>query len=277
MEQIERIDNKQVEYATALNKKALLLLKQEYLLHLADNTLILAQKNSDWCGHGPVLEQDIALTNISLDLLGQAQNFYTYAALLSEDTTTTADSLAFLRQERDYKNCLLVEQPNGDWGQTIFRQFLFSVYQYELYNQLKNNADETIAAIAIKSLKEVTYHVRWSSEWIIRLGDGTLVSHQKMLHALEQLWPFTGEFFIPAKYEAEAIIGFELKILQPIFQQKVFAVLEEAKLLPALFEGEQLKNIFMQKGGKQGLHSEQMGYILTDMQYLQRAFPGAEW
>ena len=277
MEQIESLDIKQANSATAFHADALLLLKQEYLLHLADNTLILAQKNSDWCGHGPVLEQDIALTNISLDLLGQAQNFYTYAALLSQDAATTADSLAFLRQEREYKNCLLVEQPNGDWGVTIFRQFLFSVYQYELYNQLKNNADETIAAIAIKSLKEVTYHVRWSSEWIIRLGDGTLVSHQKMLHALEQLWPFTGEFFIPAKYEEEAIIGFDLKLLQPIWQQKIFSVLEEAKLLHALFEKDELKKIFMQKGGKQGLHSEQMGYILTDMQFLQRAFPGAEW
>lgn len=277
MSQIETIQIKESEAAIVADKAAMLQLKQDYLLHLADNTLILSQKNSDWCGHGPVLEQDIALTNISLDLLGQAQNFYTYAAQLNKDSAATADSLAFLRQEREYKNCLLAEQANGDWGQTIFRQFLFSTYQFELYNQLKNNADETIAAIAIKSLKEVTYHVRWSSEWVIRLGDGTLVSHQKMRHALEQLWPYTGELFMPAQYEDKAIIGFEMNGLQPIWQQKVFTVLEEAKLLPALFDGDQPKNIFMQKGGKQGFHSEQMGYILTDMQYLQRSFPGAEW
>ncbi len=277
MSQIESIQIKESEAAIVADKAAMLQLKQDYLLHLADNTLILSQKNSDWCGHGPVLEQDIALTNISLDLLGQAQNFYTYAAQLNKDSAATADSLAFLRQEREYKNCLLAEQANGDWGQTIFRQFLFSTYQFELYNQLKNNADETIAAIAIKSLKEVTYHVRWSSEWVIRLGDGTLVSHQKMRHALEQLWPYTGELFMPAQYEDKAIIGFEMNGLQPIWQQKVFTVLEEAKLLPALFDGDQPKNIFMQKGGKQGFHSEQMGYILTDMQYLQRSFPGAEW
>ena len=261
----------------ALQLSELAQLKQDYLLHLADNTLLLSQRNSDWCGHGPVLEQDIALTNISLDLLGQAQNFYTYAAQLNADATTTADSLAFLRQEREYKNCLLVEQPNGDWGQTILRQFLFGVYQYELYSQLINSVDETIAAIAAKSLKEVTYHVRWSGEWVIRLGDGTLISHQKMRNALEQLWPFTGELFMPASYEEKVITGFDLTLLQAIWQQKVFVVLEEAKLLPVLFEYNQLKNFFMQKGGKQGLHSEQMGYILTDMQYLQRSFPGAEW
>lgn len=251
-------------------------LKLDFLLHLADNALLLSQRNSDWCGHGPVLEQDIALTNISLDLLGQAQNFYTYAAQISVNDAT-ADSLAFLRNEREYKNCLLVEQPNGDWGQTIFRQFLFSNYQFQLYTQLQHSNDETIAAIAIKSLKEVTYHVRWSSEWVIRLGDGTLISHQKMRHALDMLWPFTGELFTPATYESKELIGFELEDLQPVWQQKVYAVLEEAKLLPALFENGLAKNIFMQQGGKQGLHSEQMGYILTDMQYLQRAFPGAEW
>lgn len=277
MDLIETINITDGEAKVTKQLAELLPFKEDYLLHLADNTLILSQKNSDWCGHGPVLEQDIALTNITLDLLGQAQNFYTYAAQLNKDITTTADRLAFLRQEREYKNCLLVEQPNGDWGQTIFRQFLFSVYQYELYSLLINCTDETIAAIAVKSLKEVTYHVRWSSEWVIRLGDGTLISHQKMRNALEQLWPFTGELFTPANYEREEITGVNLESLQPIWQKKVFSVLEEAKLLPVLFDGTEPKKIFMQKGGKQGLHSEQMGYILTDMQYLQRTFPGAEW
>ena len=271
MENIKILNIKQEVKANPLAQ-----MKFDYLLHLADNALLLSQRNSDWCGHGPVLEQDIALTNISLDLLGQAQNFYTYAARIKQDGAT-ADSLALLRNEREYKNCLLVEQPNGDWGQTIFRQFLFSTFQFELYSELQYSVDETMAAIAIKSLKEVTYHVRWSSEWVIRLGDGTLISHQKMRAALEQLWPFTGELFLPANYETEMNTGFELNKLQSIWQDKVFAVLEEAKLLPLLFNNGEQKNIFMQKGGKQGLHSEQMGYILTDMQYLQRAFPGAEW
>ena len=271
MEHTEKVKSSEVDAANIFAQN-----KLDFLLHLADNALLLSQRNSDWCGHGPVLEQDIALTNISLDLIGQAQNFYTYAAQIKQDGAT-ADTLAFLRNEREYKNCLLVEQPNGDWGQTIFRQFLFSTYQFELYDQLQHSIDETIAAIAVKSLKEVTYHVRWSSEWVIRLGDGTLISHQKMLAALELLWPFTGELFVPANYENELNIGFNLNKLQSVWQDKVFAVLEEAKLLPILFKDGEPKNIFMQKGGKQGLHSEQMGYILTDMQYLQRSFPDAEW
>ena len=154
-------------------------LREAFILHLADNTLILAQRNSEWCGHGPVLEQDIAITNISLDLLGQARNFYQYAAQLIGNGSTE-DSLCFLRSEREFKNCLLVEQPNGDWGQTILRQFFFSVYQHLLYSQLQNSDDESLTAIAAKALKEVTYHVRWSSEWVIRLGDGTIESHKRM-------------------------------------------------------------------------------------------------
>lgn len=162
----------------------------QYTLHLADNALILGQRNSEWCGHGPVLEQDIAITNISLDLIGQARNFYQYAAELintSQQPESKApssfgegvggevseDSLAYLRTEREFKNCLLVEQSNGDWAQTILRQFFFSNYQYLLYQQLQNKTDNPLAAIAEKSLKEVTYHLRWSSEWVIRLGDGT--------------------------------------------------------------------------------------------------------
>ena len=153
----------------------------QYLLHLADNSLILAQRNSEWCGHGPVLEQDIAITNISLDLVGQSRNLYQYAATLIGNGATE-DSLAYLRKEREYKNCLLVEQPNGDWAQTVLRQYLFSQYQYLLYQQLWNAKDENLSAIAEKSIKEVAYHVRWSSEWVIRLGDGTEESKQRMLH-----------------------------------------------------------------------------------------------
>lgn len=151
----------------------------DYTLHLADNALILGQRNAEWCGHGPVLEQDIAITNISLDLVGQARNFYQYAAELITQSTdkpihpATEDSLAYLRTEREFKNCLLVEQPNADWAQTILRQFFFSNYQFLLYQELQKSNDSQLAAIAEKSLKEVTYHLRWSNEWVIRLGDGT--------------------------------------------------------------------------------------------------------
>src|SRR4249919_192208 len=144
----------------------------DYILHLADTTLILCQRNSEWCGHGPVLEQDIAITNISLDLLGQARNFYQHAAILMGNAATE-DSLAYLRTEREFKNLLIAELPNGDWAQTILRQFFFSVYQSLLYTQLLESKDMQVAAIAEKSLKEITYHIKWSSEWVIRLGDGT--------------------------------------------------------------------------------------------------------
>jgi len=247
-------------------------LREAFILHLADNTLILAQRNSEWCGHGPVLEQDIAITNISLDLLGQARNFYQYAAQLIGNGSTE-DSLCFFRSEREFKNCLLVEQPNGDWGQTILRQFFFSVYQHLLYSQLQDTQDENLAAIATKSLKEVTYHVRWSSEWVIRMGDGTSESHKRMKQAMNELWPFTGELFLPAGYENETITGFNLLSLKQPWLQKITDILKEAKLWSSVYQND----IFMQNGGKNGLHSEYMGYILTDLQYMQRAYPGAEW
>src|ERR1044071_3524450 len=172
-----------------------------YTLHLADNRVILGHKNSEWCGHGPILEQDIALTNISLDLIGQARNFYQYAAaLINKENGTvnpaTEDTLAYLRDNREFRNCLLVEQANGDWAQTILRQFIFSAYQDLLYNELQNGPDEQLAAIANKSLKEVAYHLRWSSEWVIRLGDGTKESHKRMMNAIDALWMYTGELFI---------------------------------------------------------------------------------
>ena len=172
----------------------------DYTLHLADNSLILGQRNAEWCGHGPVLEQDIAITNISLDLIGQARNFYQYAATLIGNDATE-DSLAYLRKERDFKNCLLVEQPKGDWAQTILSQFFFSQYQYLLFQQMQNSKDEQLAAIAEKSLKEVTYHLRWSSEWVIRLGDGTEESHNRMLKAIDELWQYIDELFSATNYE----------------------------------------------------------------------------
>ena len=238
-----------------------------YTLHLADTNLILAQRNAEWCGHGPILEQDIAITNISLDLLGQSRNFYQYAATLIGNDATE-DSLAYLRTEREFKNCLLVEQPNNDWGQTILRQFFFSAYQFLLYEKLQHTNDEQLAAIAAKALKEVTYHLRWSSEWVVRLGDGTEESHQRMLTAIDELWRYTGELFVAADYEAAA--GFEIALLKDEWMKKVSHVFEEATLpVP--------EKAFMQTGGKTGTHTEHLGYILTELQYLQRTYPGAEW
>ncbi len=239
----------------------------EYLLYLADNTLILGQRNAAWCGHGPVLEQDIAITNISLDLIGQARSFYQYTAeMLGEGATE--DRLAYLRTEREFKNCLLVEQPNGDWAQTLLRQFLFSSYQFYLYRYLLNLPDTRIAAIAEKSLKEVSYHLRWSSEWVIRMGDGTDESHRRLKEALDELWSYTGELFLPAGYEKD--LGIEVASLENDWSKKVKEVFDEANLtVPG--------NVFMQTGGKSGMHSEHLGHLLTELQYMQRTYPGCEW
>jgi ring-1,2-phenylacetyl-CoA epoxidase subunit PaaC len=251
-----------------------------YILHLADSTLILTQRNGAWCGHGPILEQDIAITNITLDLIGQSRNFYQYAALLINQSTNqpinetaTEDKLAYLRTEREFKNLLLTEQENGDWGQTIVRQFFFSVYQYLLYEKLQQSKDEQLAAIAAKSLKEVTYHVSWSGEWVVRLGDGTTESNERMQKAIVALWQYTGEMFIPAEYEkmlaAENIIT-DASLLKDAWMEKVKSVFDEATLTMP-------ENVFMQQGGKNGVHTEKLGYILSEMQYLQRVYPGAEW
>ena len=239
----------------------------DYTLHLADNALILAQRNSEWCGHGPILEQDIAITNISLDLLGQSRNFYQYAATLIGNDATE-DSLAYLRKEREFKNCLLVEQANGDWGQTILRQFFFSAYQFLFYQKLQDGNDTQLAAIAEKALKEVTYHLRWSSEWVVRLGDGTTESHDRMLKAINELWRYTGELFIAADYEKTA--GIDVASLKDDWHKKINEVFAEATLpVP--------EKTFMQSGGKEGIHTEQFGYILTELQYMQRTYPNSSW
>ncbi len=238
----------------------------DYTLHLADTTLILSQRNSEWCGHGPILEQDIAITNISLDLLGQSRNFYQYAAQLIGNTDE--DKLAYLRTEREFKNLLLVELPKGDWGQTILRQYLFSQYQYLLFDQLQQHADEQLAAICTKALKEIKYHVRWSSEWVIRLGDGTEESSTRMLKAVDELWRYTGEMFLPAAYET--VSGINFSALKKLWDEKVKTVFDEAALtIP--------EKTFMQTGGKTGVHTEHLGYILTELQYLQRAYPNSQW
>jgi ring-1,2-phenylacetyl-CoA epoxidase subunit PaaC len=255
-----------------------------YTLHLADNALILAQRNSEWCGHGPILEQDIAITNISLDILGQARNFYQYAAELINQSTNqqinlstsqpiTEDTLAYLRDNREFKNCLLVEQENGDWGKTILRLFLFSNYQYLLYERLQHNKDEQLAAIAVKALKEVTYHVQWSSEWVIRLGDGTEESHRRMTNAIDALWPYVDELFINADYEKNLIeegVAVDVSSLKNEWLEKTTAIFDEATLVVP-------QNVFAQTGGKQGIHSELLGFILAEMQFMQRAYPNSVW
>ena len=237
-------------------------------LHLADTALILGQRNSEWCAHGPILEQDIAITNITLDLIGQARLFYQYAATLinaNENKNETEDSLAYLRNERDFKNLLICELPNGNWGQTVLRQFFYSVFQELLFEKLMQSDIDDLSAIATKSIKETKYHVKWSSEWIIRLGDGTEESKLKMMKAIEELWMYTGEFFIPATYELIDVASLKTEWLK-----RIAVILDEATLSVP-------QNAFMQTGGKTGIHTEQLGYILAEMQTLQRNYPGAEW
>jgi ring-1,2-phenylacetyl-CoA epoxidase subunit PaaC len=241
-----------------------------YILQLADNALVLGHRNSEWTGHGPILEQDIALSNIALDLIGQARYLYQYAAKLAGGKVTE-DTLAYGRDAWDFRNCLLVEQTNGDWGKTILRQFLFSAWQYFFYEQLQQSRDSELAAIAEKSYKEVVYHLRWSSEWVIRLGDGTPESHERMERALEQLWKFTGELFVPAGYEKELMgIAVDPAVIRPLWDDRVGEVLAEAGL--SVNPG-----AWMQTGGKEGRHTEELGYLLAEMQFLQRAYPGCEW
>lgn len=244
-----------------------------YVLHLADNALVMGHRNSEWCGHGPVLEQDIAITNIALDYIGQARNLYQYAAE-NLGQGNTEDTLAYLRDAIDFKNCLIAELPNGDWAQTTLRLFFFSSYQYFLYGHLQKCTDQQLRAIAEKALKEVTYHLRWSSEWVIRLGDGTNESRKRISQAIEEIWPYTGEFFEAATYEKHAAAegwGIDPALLHADWTNKINTVFEEACLpVPA-------EKIWMQRGGKEGRHTEYLGFILAEMQFLQRAYPGAAW
>jgi ring-1,2-phenylacetyl-CoA epoxidase subunit PaaC len=244
----------------------------DYLLHLADNSLILGQRNAEWCGHGPVLEQDIALTNISLDLFGEARSLFQYAAEV-KGGNATEDSLAFLRDALEYRNLLLVEYENTDWAFTIVRQFFFDVFHYNLHKQLSNSKDERLKEIALKTIKETTYHLKWSSEWVIRLGDGTDVSKNKMQIAINNLWDYTGELFVYSTSEKAALeagIGANLDEIKINWTSKVQEIFEEANLSAP-------EKSFTQMGGKTGLHSEKLGYILAEMQYLQRAYPNAQW
>jgi ring-1,2-phenylacetyl-CoA epoxidase subunit PaaC len=264
----------------------------QYTLSLADNALILGHRNSEWTGHGPVLEQDIAISNIALDLVGQARNFYQHAAQwintsrnpsppgtkLGLGKEQTEDTLAYLRDVREFKNCLLVEQENGDWANTTLRQFLYSAFQFLQFRELKKSHDPVIAATCEKALKEVTYHLRWSSEWVIRLGDGTEESHRRMEEAVDRIWKFTGELFIPTDYEQQAALqgwGIPPEGLREPWIQKIEEVFEEAGLSDAIPPESDADWVGLQ--GKSGIHTESLGYLLADMQFLQRAYPGCEW
>lgn len=245
----------------------------EFLCRMGDNTLVLGHRVSEWCGHAPVLEEDIALANTALDLIGQTQMWLGLAAEV-EGKGRTADDLAMLRDVWDFRNVLLVEQPNGDYGQTMMRQFLFDVWHLEMLKALAQSSHEQIAAIAAKAMKEVQYHVERSGDTVIGLGDGTSESHKRMQDALNLLWPYVGEMFVSdAVDEAMVAAGVapDLSALRAQFDMHVKPVLGEATL--KIPEGK-----FTHKGGKAGFqHTEHLGHMLTQMQWLQRAYPGATW
>ena len=243
-----------------------------YLLRLGDNAAILGHKLSEWCGHGPELEEDIAIINTALDLLGHARSLYTYAGEV-EGKGRTEDDLAYLREERHYRNALICELPNGHYGDTIARQFLFDQFNFLLFSELVKSSDETVAAISAKAIKEIRYHLRRSIEWTLRLGDGTEESHDKIQESFNDVWMFTGDLFVQDesdKVVAAAGIAPDLDDIYPIWKQKVKEVLAEATL-------EMPEDGWMQSGSKSGRHTEYMGFILSELQYMQRAYPGADW
>lgn len=243
-----------------------------YVLLLGDNALVLGHRLSELCGHGPSLETDIALTNMSLDLFGQVRNYFQYAAEIKGENKSE-DDIAFLRYEHDYKNVLLVEQPNTDFAHVIARQYFFDAYHVLLLEQLCNSKDEQIAAIAAKSIKEVKYHHRFSSEWIKRLGDGTAISQDKMQAAVNYLFPYLNEMTEESELEKEMKekgIGADLNKIKIQYFKNIETHLKEARL-------EIPENIFSHAGGKKGIHSEHMGFILAQLQYMQRTYPNMAW
>ena len=244
----------------------------KFLLRLGDDSLILGQRLAELCGHGPILEEDIALTNIALDLIGQATNIYTYAAAI-EGKGNDADALAFLRLEHQYYNAVLVEQPNGNFADTMVRQFFFDAFRALLFEKLISSSDEQLAAIAEKSLKETRYHLKHSSEWLIRLGDGTALSHERAQLAIHELWRYTDELFYMDEVEQallnEGVIT-DISALKSEWMTNITAVLNQATLtLP--------ENQGFFGAGRKGRHSEHMGFILAQLQYMQRAYPNMQW
>lgn len=245
----------------------------EYCLRLADDRLILGHRLSQLCGHGPILEEDIATTNIALDLIGQATNFLEYAAEL-EGNQRNADALAYLRYENEFKNVLLVEQENIDFAYTITRQFFFDVFSYHLLLELIDSKDERISALAQKAMKEDKYHLRHSSGWIIRLGDGTEESRNKMLEAVEYLSMYVGEMFVMDSVDELLIkegISCDLNKIKTKWFDFTNQILEKATLTPIS------QDTYMQLGGRNGKHTENLGHILAEMQILPRTYVGAEW
>ncbi len=244
----------------------------DYLLQLADTSLVLGQRLGELLGHAPTIEEDLGLANISLDLIGQARLLLTHAAEM-EGRGRTEDQLAFLRTESEFRNLVLAEQPNGDFAQTIVRQVLIDAYQLELYERLQHSSDARLAAIAAKSLGETRYHFRYSSGWLLRLGDGTEDSHRRAQQALDQHWPYTREMFDEGEQDRGLLrlgIAPPLAEVEAAWSARVDAVMGEATLSrPAA--------VPYRWFGRRGAHSEHLGYMLADMQYLQRTYPGAEW
>ena len=243
----------------------------KYSLRIADSSLILGQRMAEWCAKGPTLEEDIALSNISLDMFGQANGFYEYAAQL--DGSKSADDLAFLRNEREFFNHQMVEIENGHFGNTIVRNFLHDTFNLLFYTKLSESKDETLAALAAKSLKEVKYHLRHSSNWLIRLGDGTKQSNTKIQEGINTMWQFTGELFEMDEIDKQILnvgIGVDNTALKHDWDSLVNKTLSKAKL-------NRPEDAYMATGGKKGLHTEHLGFILAEMQYLQRAYPDAKW
>lgn len=243
-----------------------------YLLYLADNALILGQRLSEWCGHGPVLEQDIAITNIALDQIGLARNLYQYCAEI-DGGSATEDTYPYHRDVLDFKNMLLVERPNGHWGDTIVRQMIYDTWALAYYGRLSASTDQRLAAIAAKSLKEIRYHNKYSSEWVIRLGDGTVESRQRMQTALEDAWPYSQECLQPTPLEIQAAdsgLGVDLASIAEEVSERRSTIVDRATLtIPT--------DVWQQSGGKEGRHTEHLGFILADLQFYQRTYPNSKW
>ncbi len=246
--------------------------KIKYILRQADNTFILGHRLSEWCGHGPILEQDIALTNIALDLIGQCRLYYQYAAQL-HGHGIDEDDLAYLRPGRKYYNTLLVERPNGHWGETIMRQAIFDSYHYLFLEKLQESQDEQLAAIAKKAIKEVEYHSTYSSEWVKRLSLGTEEGNKKMQEAINKLYHYSGELVSPDELDIEAHesnIGVDLSEIHDFYFHRLNKLIKDSDLIIPEVN-------YMQVGGKTGVHTEHLGYILAELQYMQRTYPGQKW
>ena len=244
----------------------------EYLLRLGDDRLVLGHRLSEWCGHGPILEEDIALANVSLDLIGEATLLLKLAGEI-EGASRNEDALAYFRDAIDYRNALLVELPKGDFGFTVMRQFLFSVFSVHQMDALRSSANADLAGIAAKALKEARYHVRHAGQWVVTLGDGTEESHSRIQHSLDDLWRYTGELFIADDVDravADAKLGVDPSTLESAWRADVDSVLSRATLTVPDVK-------YMQRGGRQGKHTEHLGHMLSEMQIVARSHPGASW